>query len=161
MVRGGAQPSTSDLCWQKEVERGRSEPGEQRAALRPWREEKVEPSMAGWSSSTEATARRTGVADAARGRYGGMGFAPTGVAVPRERRPGPSGMQKGLCVQYVEAAWSGEWQQLGSSAAGLHVLDIIGDEECELDFEERSIEEGELFEEGEEEEWWVGSRGGG
>ncbi|KAJ1174519.1 hypothetical protein NDU88_006340 [Pleurodeles waltl] len=90
-----------------------------------------------------------------------MGFAPAGVAVPGEQSPGPSGIQRGLCAQYAEAALRGEWRQQGSSVALLQVLDTFGDKECELDFEERSTEEGELLEEGEEEEWWADTRGGG
>ncbi|KAJ1158218.1 hypothetical protein NDU88_010912 [Pleurodeles waltl] len=44
---GGSQPCTLDLRWQEEADLGGGEPGEQCAALRPWREEKAEPRAAG------------------------------------------------------------------------------------------------------------------
>ncbi|KAJ1157857.1 hypothetical protein NDU88_010554 [Pleurodeles waltl] len=106
-ARGNAQPSTPDLCWQEEGDLGCGGPAEQCAALIPWREEKAEPRAAGRSSSTEAPARRKGAADAPKRRCGGMGFAPTGVAVPGEQHLGPSGMQWGLSAQYVDAASCG------------------------------------------------------
>ncbi|KAJ1217985.1 hypothetical protein NDU88_005572 [Pleurodeles waltl] len=158
---GGFQPSTSDLHWQEGEDLGGGEPGEQSAARGPRQEEKAEPRVAGRMSSAEVQTRRQGAVDAPRGQCGGMGFVPAGVAVPREQGPGPSGMQRGPQAPYTEAAMSGELQQQVFGAAGLQEQDELGDEECKLDFDERSIEEGELSEGWEEEEWWADRRGEG
>ncbi|KAJ1153338.1 hypothetical protein NDU88_006099 [Pleurodeles waltl] len=115
VARRNAQSGTSDLFWQTEGDRGRAEPGEQRAALIPWREEKGEPRAAGRSSPTDGPARRKGAADAPKGWGGGMDFAPVGVASPGEQRPGP--LEGGLPNGPFQA--SGELEERGTTSMKL------------------------------------------
>ncbi|KAJ1089163.1 hypothetical protein NDU88_002314 [Pleurodeles waltl] len=48
----------------------------------------------GWIPSSGVRAGQRQAADAPKGRCGGMGFVPAGVAVPGEQRPGTSGMRQ-------------------------------------------------------------------
>ncbi|KAJ1129381.1 hypothetical protein NDU88_007752 [Pleurodeles waltl] len=159
-ARGNVHARTLDLCWQEE-NCAWEEPGEHRAALIPWREEQVEPRAAGRSSSTGGQAKRTLAADAPDGRCGGMGFAPAGAgtATSGEQHPGPSGLRWGPVVRLADVELRGEWQQKGAQTAEGQREDLWCEEECVLDFEERSFEEGELVDEGEEKGWWA--HGGG
>ncbi|KAJ1150279.1 hypothetical protein NDU88_003074 [Pleurodeles waltl] len=113
----------------EEGDHGRAEPGEQRVALIPWREEKVEPRAAGRSSSTEGPARKKGAADAPKGRCGGMGFAPAGTAALGEQHPGPSGMRGCLPAQLADPDFGDEWQRQGSSTVGVQSLDFWCEDE--------------------------------
>ncbi|KAJ1082311.1 hypothetical protein NDU88_002479 [Pleurodeles waltl] len=124
----------------KEESCGWVEPGELRAALIPWREEQAEPRAAGWSSSTGGQAKRTLAADAPERRCGGMGFAPAGAASSGEQRPGPSGMRGGPAARLADVELRGEWQQKRDQAEGVQRGDLWCEEECVLDFEERSFE---------------------
>ncbi|KAJ1206966.1 hypothetical protein NDU88_002359 [Pleurodeles waltl] len=88
-----------------------------------------------------------------------MGFAPAGAAASSEQRPSPSGTHRGSAAQLAAAEQMGEWQQPRAPAAVVQGEDLWCEEECVLDFEERSFEEGELVDEGEEDGWWA--QGGG
>ncbi|KAJ1190004.1 hypothetical protein NDU88_006744 [Pleurodeles waltl] len=87
-----------------------------------------------------------------------MGFAPAGIAIPRVQRPGTSGIQQESQESASGAAGCGGrrqcWLTVGAHGQGAWV------EDEEQDWEESIIEEGELVEDWEEEEWWVSSRGG-
>ncbi|KAJ1164324.1 hypothetical protein NDU88_004764 [Pleurodeles waltl] len=155
-ARGTVHSGTLDLCWQ-EGNRGQAKPGEPQAALIPWWEEQAEPKAAGRSSSTGGQVKRILAADAPEGLCGGMGLAPAGIATSGEQHPGPSGMRWGLSARLADVDLGGEWQQ--KRAPGVQRGDLWCEEECVLDFEGRSIEEGELVNEGEEDGWWANSGG--
>ncbi|KAJ1092336.1 hypothetical protein NDU88_005447 [Pleurodeles waltl] len=84
-----------------------------------------------------------------------MGFAPAGATASGEQHPGPSGMHGGPIAWLADMELRGEWQQKGAQAAERQREDLWCEEDCVLDFEEHSFEEGELVDEGKEEGWWV------
>ncbi|KAJ1082830.1 hypothetical protein NDU88_002995 [Pleurodeles waltl] len=76
-----------------------------------------------------------------------MGVAPTGVAFPGEQRPGVSGGEKGLRAASAADSTHGELNQQAVTE-----MEAMEEGELELDFEEGSVEEGELSGGWEEEE---------
>ncbi|KAJ1123273.1 hypothetical protein NDU88_001746 [Pleurodeles waltl] len=127
--------------------------GESRAARVPWHEVQAEPRVAGWCTSTGGQKKRTSTADAPDGGWGGTGLAPGDAAPCWEQRLGPS--RRGEVVRRVGL----EPQQGGvkqtNRIVGIQGGDSWPDETCVLDFDEDSVEEGELIEEREEEDWWA------
>ncbi|KAJ1099162.1 hypothetical protein NDU88_004266 [Pleurodeles waltl] len=132
---------------------GREEPGERRAAQTPWREEQAEPRASGRSASPGLPVRRRLAADAPEERCGGKGFAPAGAAASWERRPGPSGVQRVVNTQRTAGDKTGEWQLRAQAALGQDG-DLWCEDECILDYEEASLEEGELVDDSDEDIWW-------
>ncbi|KAJ1176410.1 hypothetical protein NDU88_001691 [Pleurodeles waltl] len=127
--------------------------GEPRAARVPWREVQAEPTAASRCASTEGRRKLTLTADASDGGSGGAGIAPGGATPRCEQRPGPSrhgefGRGEGLKPQ------QGSSRQTTRSVGGQRT-DSWLQEACVLDFEEDSLEEGELIEEREEDDWWA------
>ncbi|KAJ1203098.1 hypothetical protein NDU88_006892 [Pleurodeles waltl] len=127
------------------------QPGEPGAAQLPWREEQAEPSTASRCTSTVGRRRKEWAADAPEVWCGGAGFAPGGAAILVEQRPGPSYVQHGKDRRQRGEEPRGAWlpQDTGVGFQGLQA------EEWELDFEEESLEEGELVDDREEERWWA------
>ncbi|KAJ1136497.1 hypothetical protein NDU88_002913 [Pleurodeles waltl] len=140
-----------DLSCQGE-RHGWGEPGERGAARSPWPEEQAEPRAAGRSSSPGWTARRRLAADTPGERCRGRGFAPVSATASWERRPGPSGVQTGVNKRRTVRTTAGELPRRAQEALG-----YSNELRCEddiLDYDETSIEEGELVDDGEEEIWW-------
>ncbi|KAJ1119926.1 hypothetical protein NDU88_008109 [Pleurodeles waltl] len=148
---------TPDLFCQGE-RGGQVEPGERGAARAPWHEGQAEPRAAGRSASPGGTTLRRLAADTFGERCGGRGFAPAGAPASRERRSGPLEVTvrapKRHAVRMTAGAslrWAQEEQDSGSA---------LGCEDDMLDYEEASIEEGELVDDGEENNWWEQGRMG-
>ncbi|KAJ1097754.1 hypothetical protein NDU88_002871 [Pleurodeles waltl] len=128
---------------------GPAKSGESRVARVPWREVQAEPRAAGQCTSTGGQKKRTLTADAPDGGSGG-----TGVATPRwEQRPGPSRRGEFVRSAGLEPQQGGIKQT--TRIAGIQGGDSWRDETCVLDFDEDSVEKGELIEEREEEDWWA------
>ncbi|KAJ1204643.1 hypothetical protein NDU88_000083 [Pleurodeles waltl] len=145
------EAGTPDLFCQGE-RGGQLEPGERGAARAPWYEGQAEPRAAGRSASTGGRTARRVAADNLGERCGGRGFAPAGAPASRERRSGPLEVTVGApmrsAVRMTAGAslrWAQEEQDSGNA---------FESEDDMLDYEEASIEEGELVDDGEEEEWW-------
>ncbi|KAJ1082226.1 hypothetical protein NDU88_002394 [Pleurodeles waltl] len=133
-------PARWTFVGRKEIVVGRSQVSLER--LRYLARRAGEPRAAGQSSSAGRQAKRTLAADVPEVWCGGMGFAPAGAS--GEQRPGPSGMRGGPAVRLVDVELRVEWQQKRAQAAEVPREDLWCEEECVLDFEERSFEEGEL-----------------
>ncbi|KAJ1129021.1 hypothetical protein NDU88_007392 [Pleurodeles waltl] len=146
------QPGTSDLCWQEVLDFDDAEPGEQVAAREPWREEKAEPGAACQIASAGVRRRRRKAADASAGWCGDMGFVPACAAAQGEQRPGPSGTQRAR-VFFSD----------GCALCGGLDREVEPDQEVwRAEVSERSsVEEGELVEDGDEQEWWECGMNGG
>ncbi|KAJ1139578.1 hypothetical protein NDU88_005947 [Pleurodeles waltl] len=128
------------------------QPGEPRVAQIPWREEQAEPSAAGRCASTGGQRKR---ADASEGWCGSAGFVPNDATILWEQRPGPSKFQRGKDRRHAGGEPKGELLLQGTRAAVLQGGDLWREEECVLDFDEGSVEEGELVDDREEEDWWA------
>ncbi|KAJ1144005.1 hypothetical protein NDU88_010307 [Pleurodeles waltl] len=143
---------TPDLYCQGK-RRGREVPGEHPVARPPWQEEQAEPRAAGRSSSPGLPAWRHLAADAPKERCGGRGFAPANAAASWEQRPGPSGVQPVVTMRRAVRTTAGELP-LRAQEVLSHGNDLWREDECVLDYEETSLEEGELVDDGDEEIWW-------
>ncbi|KAJ1172800.1 hypothetical protein NDU88_004642 [Pleurodeles waltl] len=159
-ARGGVQhrgkvfAGTPDLFWQRERS-GILQPCEPRAAPIPWCEEQAEPSAAGQCASTGGQRKRAVTADASEGWCGSAGFVPDDAAILWEQRPGPSKFQRGKNRRHAGGEPKCELLPQGTRAAVLQGGDLWREEECVLDFDEGSVEEGELVDDREEEDWWA------
>ncbi|KAJ1084549.1 hypothetical protein NDU88_004696 [Pleurodeles waltl] len=122
------------------------------AARSPWPEEQAEPRAAGRSSSPGWTARRRLAANTPGERCGGKGFVPANAAASWEQRPGPSGVQPVVNRRRTVRTTAGELPRRAQEALGYG--NELWREDCILDYDETSIEEGELVDDGEEEIWW-------
>ncbi|KAJ1124300.1 hypothetical protein NDU88_002761 [Pleurodeles waltl] len=71
------------------------------------------------------------------------GFAPDGAAISWEQRPGPSRLQRGEAVRSAGVEPTGEWYPQRTRSAVVQGGDLWCEEECVLDFDEGSVEEGE------------------
>ncbi|KAJ1123147.1 hypothetical protein NDU88_001620 [Pleurodeles waltl] len=120
------------------------QPGEPRAAQLPWQEDQAEPSAAGRCAST-GQRKRAVTADASDGLCGSAGFAPGNAATLWEQHPGPLRIHRG----------KDRHDAGGESTHALQSQDPWCVEECVLDFDEDSVEEGELVDDREEEDWWA------
>ncbi|KAJ1176823.1 hypothetical protein NDU88_002090 [Pleurodeles waltl] len=85
-------------------------------------------------------------------RWGGRGFAPASAAASWERRPGPSGVQAGVHKRRTVGTTAGELPRRAQEALGYG--NELWCEDNILDYDETSIEEGELVDDGEELIWW-------
>ncbi|KAJ1144008.1 hypothetical protein NDU88_010310 [Pleurodeles waltl] len=132
---------------------GQGVPGEHPVARPPWQEEQAEPRAAGRSSSPGLPAWRHLAADAPKERCGGRGFAPANAAASWEQRPGPSGVQPVVTMRRAVRTTAGELPLRAQEVLG-HGNDLWREDECVLDYEETSLEEGELVDDGDEEIWW-------
>ncbi|KAJ1164879.1 hypothetical protein NDU88_005312 [Pleurodeles waltl] len=130
------------------------QPGEPGAAQLPWREEQAEPSAAGRCASTGGRRTRAVAADAPEVWCGGAGFAPGDAATLREKRPGLSYVQYGKDRRQAGRELKGALLPQ-DTRAGLQGGELWREEEWVLDFEEESLEEGELVDDREEEDWWA------
>ncbi|KAJ1106252.1 hypothetical protein NDU88_003655 [Pleurodeles waltl] len=135
--------STPDLFCQSERS-GILQPGEPRAAQIPWREEQVEPSQAGRSASTGGQRKRAVTADASEGWCGSASFVPNYAAILWEQRPGQSKLQRGKDWHHAGGEPTCELLLQGTRVAVFQGGDPWREEKCVLDFDEGSVEEGEL-----------------
>ncbi|KAJ1162074.1 hypothetical protein NDU88_002552 [Pleurodeles waltl] len=136
---------TPDLPGQRE-RREEEEPGERRAARSPWSEGQAEPQAAGRSPSPGRVSGRRVAADTPGKRCGGRGFAPASASTSWERRPGPAGVQVGVFKRSTVGAAVVEGPRRAQE-----VWDYGIDPWCVdhvLDYNETSLEEGELVDEG-------------
>ncbi|KAJ1186335.1 hypothetical protein NDU88_003117 [Pleurodeles waltl] len=129
--------------------------GESGAARIPWLEVQAEPSVAGRCTSTGGQKKRTLTADAPEGGCGSMGIDPGDDAPLWEQRLGPSRLPRGEVVRCAGVEPQQEFYPQGTRAAAIQGGDPWCDETCVLEFDKGSVEEGELVEEGEEEDWWA------
>ncbi|KAJ1181971.1 hypothetical protein NDU88_007170 [Pleurodeles waltl] len=109
--------------------------------------------MAGRSASPGLLVWRRLAADAPEERCGGRGFALTGAAASWEQRLGPSGVQPVANTRRTARTTAGELPQRAQEFLA-HGSDLWHEDECVLDYEETSLEEGELVDDGDEEIWW-------
>ncbi|KAJ1132054.1 hypothetical protein NDU88_010384 [Pleurodeles waltl] len=82
-----------------------------------------------------------------------MGFAAAGATASWEQHPGPSGVHRVVRTRRTAGDKMGEWQQRAQAALG-HGDDLWCEDECILDYEEGSLEEVELVDDGDEDIWW-------
>ncbi|KAJ1189471.1 hypothetical protein NDU88_006216 [Pleurodeles waltl] len=82
-----------------------------------------------------------------------MGFAPAGAAASWKQHPGPSGVQRFVNMQRRVGTKAGEWPQRAQEALG-QGGDLLREDECILDYKETSLGEGELADDGDEDNWW-------
>ncbi|KAJ1206861.1 hypothetical protein NDU88_002254 [Pleurodeles waltl] len=136
-------PGTPDLFGHGPLDFEDDDPGEQRAALSPWEEEKASPRAASRMASSGRHGRRRRAADASARLCGGVGDAPPDAAAWEEQRLGPVrqwryGGEAAGCAQCKGSGVKG-WKK-------------------SLEEEERrsvvTLEEGELRSSGSESEWW-------
>ncbi|XP_069061884.1 uncharacterized protein [Pleurodeles waltl] len=136
-------PGTPDLFGHGPLDFEDDDPGEQRAALSPWEEEKASPRAASRMASSGRRGRRRRAADASARLCGGVGDAPPDAAAWEEQRLGPVrqwryGGEAAGCAQCKGSGVKG-WKK-------------------RLDEEDRrsvvTLEEGELRTSGSESEWW-------
>ncbi|KAJ1190038.1 hypothetical protein NDU88_006778 [Pleurodeles waltl] len=125
-------------------------PGEPRAAQITWHEEQAEPSAASQWASTGGQRKRVATADASEGWCGNAGFAPGDAATLWEQRLGPLMLQRGKHRHHAGGEPTRDLHLQGTRAMVLQRGDPWCDEECVLDFEEDSVEEGELVDDREE-----------
>ncbi|KAJ1131245.1 hypothetical protein NDU88_009584 [Pleurodeles waltl] len=142
---------TPDLSGQREhCEEG--EPGEHRAARLPWSEGQAEPRAAGRSPSTGWLLESRVAADTPGKRCGGRGRAPAGAPASWERHPGPAGVQGGVrknsTVKTARVEGPRPAQEVWEHGSDTWCVDNV------LDYDETSLEEGELVDDGTEESWW-------
>ncbi|KAJ1154889.1 hypothetical protein NDU88_007632 [Pleurodeles waltl] len=158
--RGGAGPYRH-LALAKRQKKGPSDrsavvrPGEPRAAQIPWHEEQAEPSAACQWASTEGQRKRVVAADASEGWCGSAGFAPGDAATLWKQRPGPLKFQCGKHRGHAGGEPTRDLHLQGTRVTVMERGDPWCDEECVLDFDEDSVEEGELVDDREEEDWWA------
>ncbi|KAJ1208836.1 hypothetical protein NDU88_004219 [Pleurodeles waltl] len=142
---------TPDLPGQRE-RREEGEPGERRAARSPCPEGQAEPRAADRSPSPGWLSERRLAADTPGKRCGGRGRAPASAAASWEQRPGPAGVQKG-----VRKKSAVETAVVEGPRRAQEVWDYGNDPWCVdnlLDYDETSLEEEELVDDGAEESWW-------
>ncbi|KAJ1179511.1 hypothetical protein NDU88_004745 [Pleurodeles waltl] len=130
-------------------------PGEPGAARIPWSEAQAEPSAAGRCTSTSGRKRRSSTADAPEQGCGSTGIAPGDTAPLWEQRPGPSRLSRGETVRHAGLESQLEFYARGTRAVAEQGGGPWCDEACVLDFDEDCVEEGELVEGREEEDWWA------
>ncbi|KAJ1162292.1 hypothetical protein NDU88_002760 [Pleurodeles waltl] len=134
---------------------GLVKPGEPVPARIPWHEDQAEPSAAGRCTSTGGQKKRILTADAHEGWCGSTGLNPDADATLWEQRPGSSRLQLGEAVRRAGVEPTREFYPQGTRAAVVQGGDPGCEEASVLDFDEGSVEEGELVDEGEEEDWWA------
>ncbi|KAJ1123486.1 hypothetical protein NDU88_001955 [Pleurodeles waltl] len=136
-------PGTPDLFGHGPLDFEEEDPGEQRAALSPWEEEKASPRAASRMASSGRRGRRRRAADASARLCGSVGDAPPDAAAWEEQRLGPVRQWR------YEGEAAGCAQCKGSGVKGWRKRLDEEDRRSEV-----TLEEGELRTSGSESEWW-------
>ncbi|KAJ1165431.1 hypothetical protein NDU88_005859, partial [Pleurodeles waltl] len=90
-----------------------------------------------------------------RGGVGSKGSVPDDAATLWEQHPGPLRLQRGKARRHAGGEPTCELHLQRTRVAVIQGGDPWCEEECVLDFDEDSVEEGELVDDREEEDWWA------